>query len=495
MACAANRAVNATAALALIGGIAWATGELLSAQSSGRTGANAGDPCAGARVSLKGARNQVQLDEAAIRNMGFAIRAQEFDDLLDQTKESQIETQQHVLAAAQTLLFTGAEEAIETPGKYNPASLNPWNVNTTIGELSQKGLLTDAIERDLRWIARQNQKREVMLAGLKGLEVSIDTAKLPFEQKLEATKDALGWFLGPGGALITAASDYSIALVFAAHAKFVTQPEIDRLASLTDSDLKELSRLSTLLKTHVEALRELRTEYDECLKVNPVGVSTTLGKQGFRVHWTDYPAESGEARPLILDFIFVPADGRRVEVDSAEVSDGGKSGGPLPGGYVLRDGSPAWPPESFFVDAPPGEYAISVRASKAYCPLPWGNLEGDGYKYPPSHIIDQPPGPILEFHATVQRGKTTDLFPRYRRVIPPPKSWVSSHIYDPKNGTLRGYGDPISVNEQFLQMVNRNRSSDEPPLQIHEWTSQDVYLGFGAFREVAPACPIDGRKF
>jgi hypothetical protein len=412
---------------------------------------------------------------------------------MDEAKDDQTEMQKRLSDAVKALIFASVEQAIETPGKYNPASLNPWNVNTTVKTLDSKGLLTPDIERALRWIAAQKDKRDQMEIGVKMLEIGIGTASMSPGQKLEATKEALSWFLGPETSLMTAGSDYVVGLAFAAHAKFITQPEIERLNALNESDLQQLRNLSSSLENDIHDLRAVRAKYENCVREHPAFVSTKLGKQGFLVHWADYPAPSTEARPLILYFSFRNLNGE--SAGGVEVSDGGKSGLRPPTGLE-------WVSTSAFEEADPGEYIVKVQAYYAYSPVPWGGIDSTkeyGYEFPPGEISQPEEGyrhPLLEFRATVQRWRTTEIIPRFsRKAPPPPEEFTLSHVYDPVNGSVRGFGDPLFVNKTDVEAINFNRRSGEPLAQLHTWKGQKVFFGFSVWRDIEPACPIDGRKY
>jgi hypothetical protein len=193
----------------------------------------------------------------------------------------------------------------------------------------------------------------------------------------------------------------------------------------------------------------------------------------------------------VITFRFDPADGRNVDVgNSRPISDGGKSGMPLPpmSGVAGRS-----LPDSDFLQAPAGDYSVVVVVDLAYVPVPWGIDR----QYGPGSI-DQPRegNPLLAFHAKVQRGRTTDLYPRYSRFpIRQPEDRITSCVYRPPWKNFPAYVSPLQpLNVSQAEATADNADSQRlggPLSQVRELRFQRIYLGFDAFREEFPKCLAD----
>lgn len=232
--------------------------------------------CARFQSVVDALQEKVRTDQEVIRGLGLNVRAEIFDELEKMTEEARKEFWSNLTDALLEVAFAGAEVAVVKGG-----SLNPWNVNVAIRNLTRNGFMTDPIARLLRNISKWRDKptlKDNLSRDLKALQMEIDVARFFKEShgepkaKLEAIKMLFGWLpKSPQLSFVVAATQYSVALGFAGYAKYQIKPEIERLAALTEKDLRTLNLYAGLLKSHVSELRQARGALAKCEQDNTGG--------------------------------------------------------------------------------------------------------------------------------------------------------------------------------------------------------------------------------
>ena len=472
--------------------------------------------CSQFQPAANQARAIVQSDTTAISQLsaGFKLTANVLTDWEKTTVEQRRKLYQTavlnlVQAAAAAPFINVTAGSVSLPNGI--ASIGPGQAGALIRQLRSNGVDNAALFNLLSGAATVSGKPEAAKTGLailgavsSLLQTGIGAHDVATASSVPDLKEAavgtaasvaqLGLTLmGPayaGYATALGAGSDLLTLVQSVAIGSIAEDQIRELTNINTATLSELNRRIAKLKVDVGNLRDSKLALDACEAGKPLW-TTTLGREGFRVHWTDYPAQGEEARPLVITFRFDPADGRNVDVgNSRPISDGGKSGMPLPpmSGVAGRS-----LPDSDFLQAPAGDYSVVVVVDLAYVPVPWGIDR----QYGPGSI-DQPRegNPLLAFHAKVQRGRTTDLYPRYSRFpIRQPEDRITSCVYRPPWKNFPAYVSPLQpLNVSQAEATADNADSQRlggPLSQVRELRFQRIYLGFDAFREEFPKCLAD----
>jgi hypothetical protein len=468
--------------------------------------------CSQFQSAANQARAIVQSDTTAINQLsaGFKLTANVLTDWEKMTVEQRRKLYQTavlnlVQAAAAAPFIKVTAGSVSLP--IGIASIGPGQAGALIRQLRSNGVENATLFNLLSGAATISGKPEAAKTGLAILGAvsnllqtgigahDVATASSVPDLKEAASVAQLGLTLmGPayaGYATALGAGSDLLALIQSVAIGSIAGDQIRELTNINTATLSELNRRIAKLKVDVENLKDSKLALDACEAGKPLW-TTTLGREGFRVHWTDYPAQGEEARPLVITFRFDPADGRNVDVgNSRPISDGGKSGIPLPPMSGVARGRL---PDSDFLQVPAGDYSVVVVVDLAYVPVPWGIDK----QYGPGPI-DQPRegNPLLAFHAKVLRGKTTDLFPRYSHfAIRPPEDRITSCVYRPPWKNFPAYVSPLqplAVSQAAAAADNANSQGfGGPPSVVRELRYQRVYLGFDAFREEFPKCIADG---
>lgn len=207
---------------------------------------------------------KVNADEAAIRALGFAQTAKDFEEWEKHAKAEQAEFQVKLAEVAIGNVLIGAKEAVKSV-----KSLNPWNAQKIIGKFKAAGLEDPKLNAAIRRLAATSAKGKVVwindwqevVENLKrvkdtfflgvsaGKEGHIDKKLL-----LEAIATALTWLLkDPVLELIVA--DVQVAAAYAYAVTAVVQ--IDKLTALEETQLKSLSSLKTRTEDDWKALNAI----------------------------------------------------------------------------------------------------------------------------------------------------------------------------------------------------------------------------------------------
>jgi hypothetical protein len=207
-------------------------------------------------------RQKVLNDEAAIKRLGFEKRAQDFadwDKLAEDAKEDfERETRDDLTDIAIDKAFSGLKRGATTIG-----SLNPPKANRLIRELQTAGVTDPYLIAAIRKLANASGKPAVAVGVNEFLEGVKTAVKVARKDENNGNLDAIANMLSavetdPELSLLLNDIKFAAASVYNNAARRVSQNEILQLTALNEQQLKDLKRLSELLKNHVTQLNKAK---------------------------------------------------------------------------------------------------------------------------------------------------------------------------------------------------------------------------------------------
>jgi len=208
-------------------------------------------------------------DLTAVRGLGFDRRAQDFEEWEKLATDAKREFEQTVSKEATSLIAAGVkEEVLSGVKKLDAAKVEKW-----IGFLQKQDPPAVEIISVLRRMASVGDADRLKLAtDAKYLAKLIENVAK--SAKVDGWKDGLPVLLEilcdgfPSAAskqckLFKATANATVASLYNNAARRVAQTEIERLTSLTESQLKALATINGLLVKHVKERREVKAKLKE----------------------------------------------------------------------------------------------------------------------------------------------------------------------------------------------------------------------------------------
>ncbi|MGO9402713.1 MAG: hypothetical protein ACLPVW_04485 [Terriglobales bacterium] len=211
-------------------------------------------------------RKQIQLDQTAIRNLGFAQRAPEFEEWQGLAADSQKQFEEE---SREALIDFGLEGLSKTAGVIG--AWNPAKANKMIARLQQAGITDPYALEAIRALGNLRGK-PASAKEVKALIETIDKVRdlaaidknLGEETRaarLDAIATVVGWAqTSPELSLLVADLKFTSASLYNNAARRVSQNEVERLTALNESQLKALQKLSGVLSKHVDQLNEAKQQ-------------------------------------------------------------------------------------------------------------------------------------------------------------------------------------------------------------------------------------------
>jgi hypothetical protein len=217
--------------------------------------------CEGVQAQISQARQQIEVDQQAIRNLGIEKSSEAFVEWESLAEQVQRNKEKEFLNGLLTFSLTSTTQAIKA-GK----SLNPWSVNKTISLLKTRLLWNPTIDKALRTLARTPGKPGIAQEYTEALEnmgKAIDVIKLDKNTDMSAHLDLsstlLSWGVkDPRLAFGLAGVSFMTSLAYAGQQGFYIQPVVDQLLEMTGQQLKALARIRQLMEVHVKELNRMK---------------------------------------------------------------------------------------------------------------------------------------------------------------------------------------------------------------------------------------------
>ncbi len=221
------------------------------------------DAAVRARADFCKAQDLIGKDRAGLQSLDLAADASQFE-LFEQVSKDQKEALQR--KAVDALLDQGLQAADK--GVDAAKSLNPWNVNTAIDELAEKGFTDKRVIFALRRIAAAQGKPakaaayrafvEVAKSAKEGWDTGRDIAAEPSTTQLRFLLGALKIAQDdPELGVAVTSAEFAESLAYLGY----LSGEVRDQEQLTDQKLDELSQLVAQMKTHVAQSNNARSAW------------------------------------------------------------------------------------------------------------------------------------------------------------------------------------------------------------------------------------------
>lgn len=223
-------------------------------------------------AQIHGLRNQIRMDEQAIRNLGFDKRAADFEEWVKLADDARKEFEEQTLDSIAELLLTGSLDANKAFIK-NIGSFNSFSTQKLIGRLNSAGIRNQRIWNLIREVGATKGKPEAAKATRELIELIEKEGDLlaiaqnasndpeSIKTKAEAVVTVLSWGLeGPLAGFLQSDVQFMFSSLYNASSRYVSISNIEKLTTLTEEELKSLKKLSDVMKKHIDQLNRAKKE-------------------------------------------------------------------------------------------------------------------------------------------------------------------------------------------------------------------------------------------
>jgi hypothetical protein len=223
-------------------------------------------------------KKQIARDEKAIRRLGLESRAEDFKEWEQLADEARNQFEEQALESFIDILFTSASDA-NNAFITKVGSLNTFSSQKLIGKLNKVKIKNERLWKVIREIGATRGKPErakaakelIELIEMEGdlLNISREISDNPGNIKTEAEAAAtiLSWGLkGPLAGWLSSDVQFMFASLYNNATRWESSYNIERLTTLTEQQLKDLSILSGVLKKHVKELQKAKADLENIRK-------------------------------------------------------------------------------------------------------------------------------------------------------------------------------------------------------------------------------------